>query len=168
MGVPRHRIDSDIESANSLANWSFVGIFVPLAGWITGGMSLSKLNRYTPGTHDRLTFSNIRTKAWWGIVLSTVTAFSTIIFATYNYQAANQLEEQTRTQEQLRQLQSQTMQSNLDQCLAQAEQRYSDSFTSEAKSLGRTDNTLPSDSAQRWDKFLKEWKEDCYKRAAIQ
>lgn len=169
------QFEKDIEKGNFYANWSFVGIIFPIAGWILGAMSLQKSGYEVKSRRQRMEISNIQAKAWWGIALSTIAFISIVSIQLYNISLANEADQQEAVQQQAKdsqiqadQTQKQTREAVLDACLALAEQRYSDSFSRESKSLGRTDDTLPADSATRWDNFLKEWKDDCYNRAAVQ
>ncbi|MBI1857171.1 hypothetical protein HYS01_02770 [Candidatus Saccharibacteria bacterium] len=78
-----------INQANSWANWSFAGLLFPAGGWFAGIKSLMKLSKLTPKTNEEIRlFQNIRTKAWWALVLSTLTFIIVVWVRIDNYQQA--------------------------------------------------------------------------------
>lgn len=73
MTSKKQQINAEIGQSNSLANWSITGIIIPVVGWICGGKALSIINRFNPDTPtETIQFQNIKTKAWVGIILSTL------------------------------------------------------------------------------------------------
>lgn len=53
----------------------------------------------------------------------------------------------------------------LDACLADADSNYSTNWENSCKVLGKAkDCSLPSDTADRWDKLHKQDRDECYKR----
>lgn len=79
--------------ADSWAGWSFVGIIIPIVGWIMGGMSLSKLKYYSAqDSAEQIQVNNIRSEATWGIILSTISFVIMVSLPIYSNYKETQLE----------------------------------------------------------------------------
>lgn len=78
-----------LNRARVMAGWSYLGIIVPLLGWILGGISLSNLSSIeTPDmTKAKRRIKSVKKMALGGIVLSTVLAlaYSGATFASIRY-----------------------------------------------------------------------------------
>lgn len=127
----------DFRKARSLAHWSWIGILLPLFGWILAGLSLS-LTKDLP-KHPKI--ERIRSVAHWSIICS-ISAFAVYLslftLTSYNnYKEKIRYEEQTTIQsmeEQKRQLDAQNSAEeaeritklNLNNCLDNVNKWYAE------------------------------------------
>ncbi len=164
--------EKDLKTAEKYSNWSFVGIIIPLVGWIFGSFSIKMMNTLPTPTNvmSRAYFRGIKSKAWWGIILSTLSFALAIGLKGYTAYQSNQSEmqqEQVQTQqdsagaEEMRKIRAQN---GLNNCLDNAYKTYEEGFKDESKKLGRTDGLLPEANVERWDERYKESKDECYRQ----
>lgn len=75
-----------LHKARSLAGWSFLGIGMPIIGFILGGMSISTLNSIDllSGRSKAMT-KPVRKIAWTGIIVSLISLIATIGVAVWGY-----------------------------------------------------------------------------------
>lgn len=163
----------EANKALGFAMWSYLGLAIPLVGWILAAYSLSLASDLTDdeGIVGRKA-RKARLHSIISIVLSIVVIGAWIGLYAFALNVA-QTEETKRVEaEKQQQIQSQinaasaqrAQEAQLDTCLADAQATYVKNWEDEAKSLGRKDGTLPFVNADRHEERLKDWKNDCYKR----
>lgn len=87
----------DLERANSLANWSFVGLVIPLVGWILAGLSKSHLKNLQPTNEAELRrIIQVRNKTNLSILLSV----SVVVVTSIAFLAASVSQYSTYTEAQ--------------------------------------------------------------------
>ncbi|MBX7268812.1 hypothetical protein KIF24_24185 [Micromonospora sp. Llam7] len=128
----------ELERADSLANWSFVGILVPIVGWVLAGLSNSTVKRLPVPTseNDVAKLRSVNSK----IVASVATSVSIVVlslaFMVYGIFLIQEAETQVRKEAESQAVeveqktlydqwqQEQTQQAALETCLQQADSRY--------------------------------------------
>lgn len=159
------KVQESFNQANSWANWSFMGMIIPVVGWVFGIKSLMRISKITPKTNEDVrTFQNIQTKAWWGLVLATLTA-GIVIWVRYDsyklaQQSAEDLQRTTVTQQQQAAIESSAIEAQqqlLIDCLDQTETWY-------------RDNSGGSNTDDYWNRLLelrKQYISECYARYPV-
>jgi hypothetical protein len=160
--------ENEALSANSLANWSFFGIIIPVVGWILGVMALLKVKQLKPNTaQEHIQLQNIRAKAWWSIAIAIASFFIGISIKFYFYNGEKvqvPLNQQNITE---------TQNSQLDACLNTAEQSYENYLrinASETKVDPDTGQTLYKNDQHTTDNAkskLQADRDECFKRYPV-
>lgn len=162
----------EIRKANTLANWSFVGVITPLVGWILAAIANSSLKDLSDVDERRQRrINSIKDKLAFSITLSILVLILWGALGVW-YNSSLQKEAQRQAAEQAQQEKAaenaeRLRHTTLDVCLVSAQQQYEESWKAEADRLG-TDGKLPHDTANRLDGFLESWKDDCYRKASFQ
>ena len=127
----------DLRKARSLAGWSYLGILIPLLGWILGAISLSTSKYLEPKTikaENRV--QSVRHLAWGAIVVSTIVfaiyvGLGILTMHTAKQEAARVQEEQAKQQQAQNNAEAQAKtaefmrQTNLSNCLNGVDDWYS-------------------------------------------
>lgn len=165
--------EKDLSKALNYANWSLLGVVVPLIGWLLGGMALSFAKSVPENEKSIMRLEHIRRMAWVGIIIATLAAAGWAGYFRYQVvqaqkhqeqiqKEAKQAEKEQQEAKQQQEAQERRAKLGLSNCLFQAQKSYSEGFTKESEDLGRTDGLLPQANADRWDGILKDSKEECY------
>lgn len=162
----------ELNKALNVGLFSLIGAIIPIIGLILAIVAASLASNVPSHKHTSGKKRTVYTVATIGIILAFLAGFG--YYTLYSNQqkqeraeAQAQVEQAQRQQEEA-QAQEASRQFNLNLCIQEAEQRYRESWDAEVKALGRTDDTLPQTNAERQDSFLKEWKDDCYKKHPVQ
>lgn len=156
----------DLRRADSLASWSFIGLVVPLIGWILAGLSKSTLRRIE-GDDERTQreVTRINKKASISILISVFVVIAYVAFYAWVYKENERLIElqqnEARVQEILRQQEDARKQNALNECLNSAYNDYKTSWEQESAYLGYS-GKLPSWNADRQEAAYAEAKNLCY------
>jgi len=154
--------DDTAIQANSFANWSFSGLLIPIAGWILGVKALSKIKYLVPRSkQETILLQNIKSKAWWGIILSTLVfigAASLTVYGNYlDSQEEQQVQIEARQQQQQADADAQAASSQqllLNSCLDSIDTWYNE-------------NSKGLNTDEYWDRLLeqrKQYTSECYAR----
>lgn len=85
----------DLRRARTLAGWAYLGLVIPIVGWILGGMSLSASKYIEPKTiKARKRVESVQALAWGSILLSIVAFASYIGVGVLSARAADKHEQQ--------------------------------------------------------------------------
>lgn len=166
----------DLRKARSLAGWGFIGVFLPLLGWILSGLSLSTSNHLDP-QNEKATkaVKSVRSLAKTGIFVTTL-AF--VIYSGLGIWAYSQAQAESK-----RQLDAQALQEKnekaaqeaeadlnrftLNQCLDTAYKNHKSAWDADVAYLQRTDGRLPEMYSQKHESNYANAKDECYRRAEI-
>lgn len=164
----------DLRKARSLAGWGFIGVFLPLLGWILAGLSLSTSKHLDP-QNEKATkaVKSVRSLAKTGIFVTTL-AF--VIYSGLGIWAYSQAQAESK-----RQLDAQTLQEKnekaaqeaeadlnrftLNQCLDTAYKSYKSAWDTDVAYLQRNDGRLPEMYSQKHESAYANAKDECYRGA---
>lgn len=123
----------DLRKARSLAGWSYLGIILPLLGWILAGISLATSKHLEPKTTKaERRVRSVRRSAIWGMVISTVMFIlyaSLGVWTSYNNnrEIKEQVKQQAQQAEQaanVERINAQSRQLLLSNCLDNVDKWY--------------------------------------------
>jgi len=166
----------DLSKALSYANWSALGLIIPLIGWFLAGTSLSFIKTIPVTSETSARIKQVKRAAWLGIIVSSFAVAAWGGFYRYNqYQNEKEVasvrafaEEQSKKEQEAQSLlkdQERNTQKALGICLNDAYTSYKNGWSAESTRLGMSDNTLPQAYAENWESRLKEFKDECYKKS---
>lgn len=118
----------DLNRANNLATWSFIGIFIPILGFVLAGLSRSYLKELPPSLEER----RVRRKSGISILLSIVAMLLGIVLTVAFYVILQQPNNtaDTTTQQQIPQYDYQAGQQRvlLNNCLDSVDEWYNNNI----------------------------------------
>lgn len=117
-----------LEKADNLANWSFIGIFVPIIGWVLTGLGYSTVNKVADARGDLEQYQiTIRQKLRTSLGLSILVSLIAIALVVYGGGQAAKIQQDIETQQrraELRQQEEATREATRQQLARQ--QRHND------------------------------------------
>lgn len=102
----------DLSKALSYANWSVLGLIVPIIGFLLAGMSLSYIKTIPVTTQSRTKINQIKNVAWLGIIVSVLA-----LMAWGGYIKYQRAQESNRQQDIMRQQNAEDKKNRHAKCL---------------------------------------------------
>lgn len=163
-----------LSKAHTLANWSYIGLFIPILGWILSSMSKSITRSLSDDAYtksDEKKIKDVNQKITNGAMLSWIGFVIFLGLGFYNYKSSAN---RAFVQEQQAQSQAQKAASDTsakeaskiklqNTCLTNAYDKYKENWLKASQDEGRSDGKLSSGASQLQEQRYQSAKDDCYR-----